>query len=229
MRDGLAMRYGLEGVDLRERCVCKNRPPFSIRHAMACNSGGVLLTRHNELRDLVGSLADILGLPVVRDPIVRARSTEADLPGCESQGLNGDLRIEGLFHAGGVVSIDFRVHDTDAISSAQDTLSALSNQEGEKINKYDLACKQKGWRFVPFVATAAEGIYGQAAAVVINRMADLLAEKWQKSPSSVRSWLHTRMAFSIIRGTSLCIRDKRYRWSKIGLFHYQWQHSRGVF
>ena len=67
------------------------------------------------------------------------------------------------------------------------------------------AASVQGQQFIPFVVTAAEGIVGPGAAKVLNQLAEKLADKWGKSKASVRSWLHSRIAFAIIRGSSRCI------------------------
>ena len=55
-RDTLFLRYGLDPPDFPKYCdVCEVR--FSISHALDCKKGGLVMARHNELRDGVADLA----------------------------------------------------------------------------------------------------------------------------------------------------------------------------
>ena len=55
-RDGVRMRYGLQLQDLQKKCDgCGGR--FSIEHALKCKQGGLVVGRHNEVRDECGALA----------------------------------------------------------------------------------------------------------------------------------------------------------------------------
>ena len=55
-RDALFMWYGLEPLDLTKYCDrCHTR--FSISHALDYKKGGLVMARHNELRDRVSDLA----------------------------------------------------------------------------------------------------------------------------------------------------------------------------
>ena len=56
-----------------------------------------------------------------------------------------------------------------------------------------------------------------------------LASKWNKTKAGVRSWIHTRLAFAVIRGSSMCILDRQYNWKKTGLYQYDWDDTRGPF
>jgi hypothetical protein len=144
--------------------------------------------------------------------------------------LFADLRIRGIFGAHEDVYFDFRVFDADASSVATSDLRTILNRnEAEKLRKYRPACHSMGAKFMPFVITAAEGIPSSQATVLLNLLADGLASKWRTNKASLRSWLHTRLAFAVIRGSSLCIRSKRYHWNRTGLFHYDWNETRGPF
>lgn len=55
-RDALSLRYGWSPKHLPSSCVCGN--PFSVEHALSCNSRGFPIKWHNELRDLTANLLD---------------------------------------------------------------------------------------------------------------------------------------------------------------------------
>ena len=55
-RDALFLRYDLEPPDLHKYCDgCQ--APFLISHSLDCKKGGLVMARHNELRDRVADLA----------------------------------------------------------------------------------------------------------------------------------------------------------------------------
>jgi len=55
-RDGLLLRYGLPLKHLPTTCDGCNKP-FDIEHALTCKKGGLVILRHNELRDEIASIA----------------------------------------------------------------------------------------------------------------------------------------------------------------------------
>eukprot|EP00923_Selenidium_pygospionis_P002456 GHVN01003798.1.p1 GENE.GHVN01003798.1~~GHVN01003798.1.p1 ORF type:complete len:146 (-),score=23.27 GHVN01003798.1:129-566(-) len=67
-RDALALRYRhpLQLIPLNcDGCGAT----FSLEHALSCKQGGMVLRRHNEVRDALGGLIS-LGKQVVREPIL---------------------------------------------------------------------------------------------------------------------------------------------------------------
>ena len=54
-RDGLCMRYGIEPPGLPSFCDGCGAP-FSKEHAVQCRKGGLVIQRHNEIRDELGAL-----------------------------------------------------------------------------------------------------------------------------------------------------------------------------
>ena len=69
-RDSLALRYLrplLRLPALCDGCGCQ----FSNGHALDCRKGGLVIQRHNEIRDALGYLASIAYNEVVREPIIR--------------------------------------------------------------------------------------------------------------------------------------------------------------
>ena len=53
-RDALHLRYGWEMKNTPKNCPC--RATFTTSHALHCAKGGYTIMRHNEVRDLFGSL-----------------------------------------------------------------------------------------------------------------------------------------------------------------------------
>ena len=108
-------------------------------------------------------------------------------------------------------------HNQAALSNIR---ASLNRQEAQKKLKYKEACDRRGATFLPFVISAGEGILSPQASVFLNQLANGLATKWNKTKAGVRSWIHTRLTFAVIRGSSMCILDRQYSWKKIGLYQY---------
>ena len=52
--DALALRYGWQIDGLPQQCQCGL--PFDPNHAMTCKTGGLVCTRHDEVRDLTAQM-----------------------------------------------------------------------------------------------------------------------------------------------------------------------------
>ena len=49
-RDAIKLRYDWEIADLPAMCACEDL--FTVDHAMVCRHGGLIIQRHNEIREL---------------------------------------------------------------------------------------------------------------------------------------------------------------------------------
>jgi len=108
--------------------------------------------------------------------------------------------------------LDIRVTDTDALSYAtQPVRSILAKAETAKKAKYGAACETRRASFTPFVVSV-DGCLGREAKAFLNRLCDNLAHKWNRSYSETTVWIRTRLAFSIVRASSHCIRGTRTKW-----------------
>ena len=66
--------------------------PTSVAHALKCRKGGLVIRRHNEVRDALGEMmAMAFGNQTVKEPVVQ----EAD-PASSEEGLVADLAVRGL-------------------------------------------------------------------------------------------------------------------------------------
>ena len=69
-RDSLALRYHRPLLQLPALCDgCGSQ--LSTGHALDCRKGGLVIQRHNEIRDALGDVASIAYKDVVREPVVR--------------------------------------------------------------------------------------------------------------------------------------------------------------
>jgi hypothetical protein len=177
-RDALSMRYaGDAPPDLPVRCDGCRNAPFTLQHALACKKGGLVLFRHNEIRDELVSLAGKALTPsAVRDELLikssRAKESEKDAPITDTsqkkteqtatgKDERGDLLVRGFWARGTDCVLDARVTDTDAKSySKRDPAKVLvESQEKEKKRKYLEACLERRRHFTPFVCSV-DGMLG---------------------------------------------------------------------
>ncbi len=130
-RDALLLRYARCPPDLPIQCDgCQQK--FSVRHALECKRGGLVISRHNEIRDELSDLASKAFFPsAVRDEprIHTSRAAEPrsspekpESPAVKRLFQNnrtedrGDILVRGLWARGTDCIIDVRITDVDAKS-----------------------------------------------------------------------------------------------------------------
>ena len=124
-RDALFLRYARTPPDLPKKCDGCDAT-FNVAHGLSCKKGGLVILRHNEIRDELGALSSrALTNSAIRDePLINNSRAAAD-PNADpsspatKQGNGddrGDLLIRGFWTRGTDVIVDVRVTDTDVIS-----------------------------------------------------------------------------------------------------------------
>ena len=69
-RDALSLCYCRPSLGLPAICDGCGAP-FSLEHALDCKKGGLVIQRHNEVRDALGDIAAKAYREVTKEPIVR--------------------------------------------------------------------------------------------------------------------------------------------------------------
>jgi hypothetical protein len=210
-RDALALRY--HKPLLRAPAFCDGcSEPFSVRHALKCKKGGLIILRHNEIRDAVGDLASLVWKGVSKEPIVQEANDTMGKPA-----LVADLSIRGVWQPQAVALLDVRVIDTDAQSYvARPVREVLMSAESAKKRKYVEASTERRASFTPFVSSV-DGALGGEAHTFLKLLAERLSFKWGRNHSEVTNWVRTRLNFATIRATCQCIRGTRYKWRSLGM------------
>ena len=109
-RDALAMRY--QRPLLRMPATCDGcGAAFNLEHSLDCRKGGLVIQRHNEIRDALGDLASIAFRNGIKEPVVKEANIRDGTPA-----LIADISIRGLWEPQAVALLDVRVVDTDAPS-----------------------------------------------------------------------------------------------------------------
>ena len=192
-RDALAIRYHQPLTKLAADCDgCGGE--FTPQHALDCRKGGLIIQRHNEVRDPLGDLVSIAFRDVIREPIARDADPVGGLPS-----LVADLGVRGLWAAQTELLLDIHVMDTDTQSYTSRTVdSVLLSAEYEKKKKYLDAVEARHASFTPFV-TSIDGVLAREANSVIKLLATKIALKWEKPLSEVTGWVRATLAFAILR------------------------------
>ena len=250
-RDGARMRFGLKLQDLQKKCDgCGCR--FTVEHALQCKQGGLVVGRHNEIRDEAGAIAiQALSPNRVRDepkivtsshnsPGVGApasaavhgpSSTPPSPPFTHKDGHffdRGDLLVRGLYDKSTECIIDVRVTDTDQPSYRGSTPEqVIAAQERGKKSQYAARCFENRRHFAPYVCCVS-GLLGKEAKAYNKRIAALLAQKWNTPYSVTCGYVNARMSVAILRATHLCIRGSRVPFRHRCTKQPQWDDGAGL-
>ena len=211
-RDALAMRY--QRPLLRMPATCDGcGAAFNLEHALDCRKGGLVIQRHNEIRDALGDLASIAFRNVIKEPVVKEANIRDGTPA-----LIADISIRGLWEPQAVALLDVRVVDTDAPSHIhRNTVAVLCSAEEEKKRKYNSAAEACRASFTPFVVST-DGMLGREANFLLKRLAQSISIKWEKPLGQTTGWLRAKLSFAILRATNLCLRGSRIKWrSGVGI------------
>eukprot|EP00731_Ephydatia_muelleri_P030106 Em0021g629a len=143
-RDGLAIRYLRDPPCLPPKCDgCGTA--LTLQHALDCKKGGLVIQRHNEIRDCIGDIASQVWTHVIKEPVVR----EADVKNADG-GLRLDLGIRGVWQPQVEALFDVKVVDTDAPSHRTRSPEAiLESGAKEKKMVYEQAVVERRGNFTP--------------------------------------------------------------------------------
>ena len=123
--------------------------------------------------------------------------------------LRGDVAVHGFWSRGTTAVFDIRVTDTDSNSYRNmDPAKVLKRQETEKKNKYGEACRQSHMHFTPLVFSV-DGMEGGELTAARKRLSSRLAAKWKRKYSQVCGFVRSRLAFTLVRSASRCLRGTR--------------------
>jgi hypothetical protein len=210
-RDALCLRYMKPLLNLPSFCDGCGQP-FTTSHALDCRKGGLVVQRHNEIRDIICDLSSLAWNQVTREPVIQDQS---DNP--PQDALVADFKARGVWQPQATALFDVRVIDSDAPSYLNLSPShVLKIAERDKKNKYNLACEGRHATFTPLCMTV-DGLLGDECKSFLKHLSDFLSTKWEKPYHITYSWVKTKISFSLIRATNLCIRGSRFKWR--GLNH----------
>eukprot|EP00923_Selenidium_pygospionis_P003992 GHVN01006338.1.p1 GENE.GHVN01006338.1~~GHVN01006338.1.p1 ORF type:complete len:271 (+),score=15.00 GHVN01006338.1:23-814(+) len=212
-RDAIALRYALPFTELPESCDGCGASADN-DHLLECTQGGLVVRRHNEVRDALGDLlAAAIGRQVIREPILVEGGT---VDGETVPGLQPDLAVRGIFHPQAEAVIDVCVVHTDAQSYRKiPPADVLEIHAKRKHAKYDDESNKRRAKFIPFVLSV-DGMLAKESERLIQSLIRRLSCRWNNSYSVTAGWVKTRLSFALLRATNQCIRSSRVKWRSLG-------------
>ena len=209
-RDALCLRYLKPLTHLPSNCDgCGS--PFTTSHALDYCKVGLVIQRHNEIRDLLCDLTSLVWSQTVKEPVVREAGSDPS-----HEALIGDISARGVWNPQSMAVFDIHVIDSDAPSYLSRTPDAvLLSAEREKL-KYNEACELKHASFTPLCITI-NGLLGNEMKHFLSQLADKLATKWDQKYNTTLRWIRAKLSFALIRTTNLCIRGSRSKWRGLSM------------
>lgn len=118
-----------------------------MQHDFDCPKGGLVIQRHNKIRDYLGDMAAMVWPQVIKEPVVQ----EGD-PALNDPGPHLDLGIQGVWQPQEEILLDIHVVDTDPPSYRWcSPISMLDSGAVEKKRIYCSAVEDRIGNFTPFV------------------------------------------------------------------------------
>ena len=209
-QDSICIRYGWPLKHLPSRCPCGNE--FTIHHAMSCKLGGFVHYRHNEVRDVTGTLLKEVCTDVSIEPMLIPLTGEKMKYKTANTANDArlDISARGFWVRGQRAFYDVRIFDSTAPRQLTKPLSDIHKQhEQEKRRVYNQRILEvEQGTFTPLVFTIQGGM-SQECQKFYSRLATLLSEKRNETKSTTTAWMRTRISFSLLRSALLCVRGSR--------------------
>lgn len=234
-QDGIRLRYGLKPLLLPPKCDgCSGS--FTLEHALNCRKGGLIIRRHDDLKEELGFLAGLATNPsAIRDePLINLCPYNCDGEGSPANQSNrdnrerGDLLIPSLWRRGFDCIVDVQMNNLDATSyKDSDPMKVLENGERIKKNKHLPGCIEQRRDFTPFIMSL-DGIIGKEGDRLSKQLAALLSKKWQKPYSRTCHYVRARLKIAAIRGAVKCLRGSRVPSKVMSYRRQKWKDGSGL-
>ena len=209
--DSIRTRYGIALTRLPSKCVACG-VPFNVEHAFSCKFGGFVTIRHNEIRDFTAEVLRETCQNVEVEPLLTPLTGEhfKYRTAITDDQARLDVAARGVWTRGSRAFFDVRVFNPLAPSYRKQTLSAAHRaNENEKKRKYRERIQNvEHGTFTPLVFTSFGGMSTECLKF-FNHVSDKIGEKRNISGSLARSWVRTKLSFSLLRTANLCIRGSK--------------------
>ena len=208
--DTIYLRYGIPIPRLPTNCVCSAK--FNIEHALTCKKGGFISIRHNDLRDFTAEILDETHNDVSVEPLLIPLTGEKFK--YKTANTEDHARLDavarGVYIKGSRAFVDVRVFNPLAQVYSKMTLKAAhkSNEDAKKREYNERVQQVEHGSFTPLVFSCFGGLSVECTHFY-NRISEKLAEKRNISSSKAKAWVRTKLNFSLLRTTNMCIRGSR--------------------
>ena len=208
--DALYIRYGIPLKRMPLKCVCG--VSYTMDHAFNCKRGGFVTIRHNNVRDLTAELLSEICKDVQIEPQLTPLTGEVfqHKSANKSDEARLDVSARGFWERGRKAFVDIRVFNPLARSySNQELKAAHRRNEADKKREYGERVNQiEHGSFTPLVFSCFGGMSQECNAFFKN-VAMKLAEKREDQVGVITKWIRTKISFSLLRSSLLCIRGSR--------------------
>ena len=209
-RDAISLRYGWMPERMPSTCVCSES--FTIDHALSCPRGALPTIRHNEIRDLTGTLLTEVCPDVSLEPALQPLTGETLtlISSNHQDEARADIAARDFWTNGQKAFFDVKVFNPFAKSNQRFSLAAcFSHHEKSKKRAYEQRIIEvEHGSFTPLVFSTTGGM-GRQSTIFYSRLASLLARKRHQPYSTTMGWLRCHLSFSLLRSSILCIRGSR--------------------
>ena len=209
LRDALRLRYDWAIPDSPSVCVCGC--DFSADHAMICQEGGLIIQRHNEIRDLEAELLDMVCHDVAVEPTIQPFVWEELNRGANTApDARLDVHCRGFWERQRAAFFDIRECHPNADSYRDLTPNQVYKlHEDEKKRKYaSRVLEVEQGTFTPLVFTTTGGMSDECQRYH-SRLAEVISAKKQENYATTMSWIRTKVSFAILRTALVCLRGTR--------------------
>ena len=208
-RDAVRLRYDWPIPDNPSVCVCGSM--FTVDHAMICQRGGLVIQRHNEIRDLQAELLDMVRYDVQVEPALQPITGEELARGTnQAPDARLDFHCRGFWERQRAAFFDVRVCHANADFyrdlSPKQIYRIHENKKKPKYNSRVTEIEQG--TFTPLVFTTTGGM-AEECLRYHSRLAGLISAKKQESYATTISWVRAKVSFAILWSALLCLRGSR--------------------
>ena len=208
--DAISLRYDWPIPFLPSTCVCNK--PFDVSHALSCKKGGFVTLRHNEVRDITAEMLNEVCRNVSKEPALQPLTGEsfAERTANISNEARVDISARDFWTRGQQAFFDVRVFNPFAKHYVNKSVAkSFQINENEKKRSYNHRVQEvEQGSFTPLVFSTSGGM-SRECGTFYSRLAEMISEKRGDQLSSVSAWVKTKINYSLIRSTIMCIRGSR--------------------
>ena len=210
--DSISMRYGLPISRLPAKCACDH--VFNVEHALSCKTGGFVNIRHNDLRDFTAEALNEVCNDVSVEPLLAPCTGETFTykSAITEDFARLDVSARGFWIKGNRAFCDVRVFNPLAPTYRNQTLKAAhtTNENAKKREYGERVLNVEHGTLTPLVFTCFGGMSIECSRFY-NRLSEKISEKRGIEPSVAKSWVRTKINFSLLKTMNLCLRGSRSR------------------
>ncbi|KAM7437894.1 hypothetical protein ABFA07_012549 [Porites harrisoni] len=178
---------------------------------MVCRHGGLIIQRHNEIRDLEAEMLRMVCTDVETEPVLQEITGEELNRGAnKAPDARLDVHARGFWDKQQSAFFDVRVCHPNADSYRELSPKQIFQlHENEKKRQYSgRVLEVEQGTFTPLVFTSTGGMADECKRFH-SRLAELLALKKGDDYATNISWIRAKVSFAILRSALLCLRGTR--------------------